>query len=268
MEKSLKLSVKKNEPQEQVQKQLTALDVELEKQTVQLKQWQMQELLQLRQSQHQLERGKKQAYLKESYLKLRETAQECQQTQIKKLKDICEKEKKELQKMLDRKRHNSITEAKTRDREKAEAELNEINRKHITESVSSIRRLEVAQKRRQEKLSLRHHEILQRIEEDLPLQQSQLERDMEVELQRLPEEICQYLQGELESKGLRSDALYCSMSNNDSPSSGPPSNSSTPPFHSPNRSWHGDWSLDNSTTSLVDSSSSSTPVVSEAEFTL
>lgn len=265
MEKKLKMSIKKNEPQEHMQKQLSALDVELQKQTVQLREWQMQQLLQLRQTQHQLERAKKQAHLKESYQKLQDMAQESQQSQLKKLKEICEKEKKELQKILDRKRHNSISEAKTRDREKAEAELNEINRKHIAESVSSIRRLEDAQKWRQEKLTVRHLEILQRIEEDLPQLQSQLEKDMDAELQRLPEEISQYLQGELESKGLRSDALYSSLSNNDSPSSGPPSNSSTPPFQSPNRSWQGGRSLDNSSASLVDSSSSSTPVMSEAE---
>ncbi|XP_035264210.1 1-phosphatidylinositol 4,5-bisphosphate phosphodiesterase beta-3 [Anguilla anguilla] len=267
MEKKLKSSLKKNEPQEPMQMQLSALDVELEKQTVKLREWQMQELLKLRQSQHQLEREKKKVHLKESSQKLQETAQECQQAQLKKLKDICEKEKKELQKMLDRKRHNSISEAKNREREKVEAELNEINRKHIAESVSSIRKLEVAQKQRQEKLTVRHHEILQRIEEDLPLLQSQLEKDMDAELQSLPEEIRQYLQGELESKGLRNDALLSSLSNNDSPSSGPPSNSSTPPFHSPNRSWLGGGSLDNSTASLVDSSSSSTPVMSEAELT-
>ncbi|KAJ8281624.1 hypothetical protein COCON_G00041430 [Conger conger] len=235
----MKMSIKRNEPPEQVQMQLSALDVELENQTVQLREWQMQQLLQLRQTQHQLERAKKHAHLRESHVKLQDTTQECQQSQLKKLKDICEKEKKELQKILDRKRHNSISEAKTREREKAEAELNEINRKHIAESVSSIRGLEDAQKLRQEKLAVRHREIMQCIEEDLPLMQSQLEKDMDAELQRLPEEIRQYLQGELESKGMRSDALFSSLSSYDSPGSGPPSNSSTPPFHSPNRSWQG-----------------------------
>uniref|UniRef100_A0A8C9WJR8 1-phosphatidylinositol 4,5-bisphosphate phosphodiesterase n=1 Tax=Scleropages formosus TaxID=113540 RepID=A0A8C9WJR8_SCLFO len=80
------------------------------KETVQMREWQMQELLQLRQSQHQLEREKKKAHLKEVGSPLKETAKECQETQLKKLKDICEKEKKELQKILDRKRHNSISE--------------------------------------------------------------------------------------------------------------------------------------------------------------
>uniref|UniRef100_A0A8C1EV81 Phosphoinositide phospholipase C n=1 Tax=Cyprinus carpio carpio TaxID=630221 RepID=A0A8C1EV81_CYPCA len=49
------------------------------------------------------------------------------------------REKKELQKILDRKRQNSITEAKKAEKDKAEAELNEINRKHISDSVSLIR---------------------------------------------------------------------------------------------------------------------------------
>uniref|UniRef100_A0A672JQ63 Phosphoinositide phospholipase C n=1 Tax=Salarias fasciatus TaxID=181472 RepID=A0A672JQ63_SALFA len=48
-------------------------------------------------------------------------------------------EKKELQKIQDRKRQNSISEAKTRDKDKAETELAEINRKHIQDSVSLIR---------------------------------------------------------------------------------------------------------------------------------
>uniref|UniRef100_A0A8D3BYL3 Phosphoinositide phospholipase C n=1 Tax=Scophthalmus maximus TaxID=52904 RepID=A0A8D3BYL3_SCOMX len=79
------------------------------------------------------------------------------------------REKKELQKILDRKRQNSITEAKSRDKDKAEPELNEINRKHIQDSVTLIRGLEEAQTRRQEKLMLRQREVLQHIDEELPL---------------------------------------------------------------------------------------------------
>uniref|UniRef100_A0A3B3QWH6 1-phosphatidylinositol 4,5-bisphosphate phosphodiesterase n=1 Tax=Paramormyrops kingsleyae TaxID=1676925 RepID=A0A3B3QWH6_9TELE len=200
MEKKYKGSLKK-EPQEP--KELKALEVELKKQTLKLREGQMQELLQLRQMQHQLERERKAAHLKEAFEKLKEAAQESQVTQLKKLKDVCEKEKKELQKILDRKRHNSISEAKTKDREKAD-------------------------------------------------QQARLEREMDAELQRLPEEICQYLQGELEMN-------LGSLSNNDSTSSGPPSNSSTPPYSPHNRSWHEGQTLDNSAASLADSSSSKTP---------
>uniref|UniRef100_A0A671Z1N8 Phosphoinositide phospholipase C n=1 Tax=Sparus aurata TaxID=8175 RepID=A0A671Z1N8_SPAAU len=77
-------------------------------------------------------------------------------------------EKKELQKILDRKRQNSISEAKSRDKDKAEVELNEINRKHIQDSVALIRGLEEAQTRRQEKLMMRQREVLQHIDDELP----------------------------------------------------------------------------------------------------
>lgn len=103
--------------------------------------------------------------------------------------------------------------------------------------------------------------------------QSQLQRALEEEHQRLPEEICQHLQLELENKGLRKDALFSPLSSNSSPSpssgSGPPSNCSTPSYPStPHRI---SWITDNSqqsNTSLADSTSSSTatPVLSESEL--
>ncbi|XP_042367844.1 1-phosphatidylinositol 4,5-bisphosphate phosphodiesterase beta-3 [Plectropomus leopardus] len=270
MEKRLSRSIKKNEPYEPVQRELKALDQELEKQTVQLREWQMQELLKLRQQLHELEREKQKTHLQEAFRKLKETAHECQAAQLKKLKETCEKEKKELQKILDRKRQNSISEAKSRDKDKAELDLNEINRKHIQDSVSLIRGLEEAQTRRQEKLTLRQREVLQHIDDELPQLQSHLERELQQEHQRLPEEICQHLQLELQNKGLRKDALFSPLSNNSSPSpssgSGPPSNCSTPSYPStPNRiTWN---SMDNITPSLADSTSSSTtPVLSEAEM--
>ncbi|XP_031706701.1 1-phosphatidylinositol 4,5-bisphosphate phosphodiesterase beta-3 isoform X1 [Anarrhichthys ocellatus] len=139
MEKVLKRSIKKNEPPDPMQRELTALDQELEKQTVQLREWQMQELLKLRQQLHLPERETQQTHLREALQKLKETTLECQAAQLKKLKDTCEKEKKELQKILDRKRQYSICEAKIRDKDKAETELNEINRKHIQDSVALIR---------------------------------------------------------------------------------------------------------------------------------
>ncbi|XP_010772676.1 1-phosphatidylinositol 4,5-bisphosphate phosphodiesterase beta-3 isoform X3 [Notothenia coriiceps] len=260
MEKHLKRSIRKNEPNEPVQRELTALDQELEKQSVQLREWQMQELLRLRQQLHLPEREKQQTHLQEAFKKLKETANECQAAQLKKLKETCEKEKKELQRIMDRKRQNSISDAKTRDKDKAETELNEINRKHIQDSVSLIGGLEEAQTRRQDKLMLRHREMLQHIDDELPLLQSQLERDLDQEYERLQEEICQHLQVELHNKGLRTDALYSPFSNQGSPRSDPPSNCSTPDRCPWNRS------MDNSTASLADSTSSSTPVLSEAEM--
>ncbi|KAI3376510.1 hypothetical protein L3Q82_016969 [Scortum barcoo] len=274
IEKHLKHSIKKNEPPEPVQHELKALDQESEKQTVQLREWQLQELLKLRRQLHTLEREKQQAHLQEAFGKLKETTQECQAAQLKKLKETCEKEKKELQKILDRKRQNSISEAKSRDKDKAETELNEINRKHIQDSVALIRGLEEAQTRRQDKLMLRQREVLQQIDEEFPPLQAQLEKQLEEEFQQLPEEICQHLQLELQNKGLRKDALCSSLSNHSSPSpspssgSGPPSNCSTPSYPStPNRSTWNSSMDNNSTASLADSTSSSTtPVLSEAEM--
>uniref|UniRef100_A0A669BKZ0 Phosphoinositide phospholipase C n=1 Tax=Oreochromis niloticus TaxID=8128 RepID=A0A669BKZ0_ORENI len=181
---------------------------------------------------------------------------------------VC-REKKELQKILDRKRLNSISEAKNREKDKAESELNEINRKHIQDSVSLIRGLEEAQTRRDDKLLQRHRDVLQRIDEELPQLKSQLDRKLEEEYHRLPEEICQHLQIELQNKNLQKNALFSTSSNHSSPStgSGPPSNCSTPSNSStPSRSTlHR--SRDNSTASLADSTSSSTtPVLSDAEM--
>lgn len=270
MEKHLKRSIKKNEPQEPVQHQLTALNQEIEKQNIQLREWQMQELLKYRQELHLLERAKQKAHLQEAFEKLKETAQECQAAQLKKLKELCEKEKKELQKILDRKRINSITEAKSRDKDKAEAELNDINKKHIQDSVNSIRGLELAQSRREDKLILRQREILQHIKDEFPMLQAMLETKLEEQHNQLPEEICNHLKMELQHNGLQKDALFSPFSNHSSPStgSGPPSNCSTPSCPStPNRStWNR--STDNSNASLADSSSSSTttPVLSEGEM--
>ncbi|XP_073691903.1 1-phosphatidylinositol 4,5-bisphosphate phosphodiesterase beta-3 isoform X2 [Garra rufa] len=261
-EKRLRSSLKKNGSEEPVQRELNELDLELQKQLEHFREEQMQELLALRQAQHKTEKEVKQCHLKEANQKLRETAQECQAAQIKKLKEVCDKEKKELQKILDRKRLNSIVEAKKAEKDKAEAELDEINRKHISDSVSLIRQLELSQGKRQEKLKTLHKDILQKIEEEVPMDQARLTRDCEAELKRLPEEISQYLQ-ELESKGSRKDTLMGQA--NDSPSSGPPSNCSTPPYSSPNHSWS---NMGNISSSLLDSSSTSNnPVKSETDTT-
>uniref|UniRef100_A0A671P1F9 1-phosphatidylinositol 4,5-bisphosphate phosphodiesterase n=1 Tax=Sinocyclocheilus anshuiensis TaxID=1608454 RepID=A0A671P1F9_9TELE len=213
VEKRLRSSLKKNGSEEPVQRELNVLNLELQKQMEQFREEHMLKLLALRQAQHQTEKEDKQFHLKEANQKLREIALECQATQIKKLKEVCDKEKKELQRILDRKRLNSIIEAKKAEKDKAE-------------------------------------------------DQARLTRDCEAELKLLPEEISQYLQ-ELESKGSRKDTLMDQA--NDSPSSGPPSNCSTPPYSSPNHSWS---SMGNISPSLLDpSSTSNTPVKSETDTT-
>ncbi|KTG38936.1 hypothetical protein cypCar_00022538, partial [Cyprinus carpio] len=203
VEKRLRSSLKKNGSEDPVQRELSELNMELQKQTEQFREEHMQELFMLRQAQHQTEKEARQFHLNEANQKLREIARECQATQIKKLKEVCDNR-----------------------------ELNEINRKHISDSVSLIRLLEVSQGKRQEKLKALHKDILQKIEEEVPMDQARLTRDCEAELKRLPEEILQYVQ-ELMGQA-------------------PPSNCSTPPYSSPNNSWT---SMDNISPSLLDPSS-------------
>ncbi|XP_051511880.1 1-phosphatidylinositol 4,5-bisphosphate phosphodiesterase beta-3-like isoform X1 [Myxocyprinus asiaticus] len=263
LEKRLRPSLKKSGSEEHALRELNELDQELQKQTEKFRQEQMQELLDLRQAQHRTETETKHCHLKEANQKLKEIAQECQATQIKKLKEVCEKEKKELQKILERKRLNSIIEAKKAEKEKSEAELNDINKKHIYESVSLIRQLEVSQGKRQEKLKALHKDILQKMEEEDPLNQARLTRECDAELKRLPDEIFQYLQGELESKSSLKDTLMA-QANHDSSGSGPPSNCSTPPYSSPNHSWS---NIGNISASLLDSPATNTHVKSETDTT-
>uniref|UniRef100_A0A9J7ZUA3 1-phosphatidylinositol 4,5-bisphosphate phosphodiesterase n=1 Tax=Cyprinus carpio carpio TaxID=630221 RepID=A0A9J7ZUA3_CYPCA len=217
VEKRLRSSLKKNGSEDPVQRELSELNMELQKQTEQFREEHMQELFMLRQAQHQTEKEARQFHLNEANQKLREIARECQATQIKKLKEVCDKEKKELQKILDRKRQNSITEAKKAEKDKAEASVFLIN---FFNSLSLF------------KLKALHKDILQKIEEEVPMDQARLTRDCEAELKRLPEEILQYVQ-ELMGQA-------------------PPSNCSTPPYSSPNNSWT---SMDNISPSLLDPSS-------------
>ncbi|KAG8437970.1 hypothetical protein GDO86_008597 [Hymenochirus boettgeri] len=168
-------------------------DVEQQK-LMDMQREQQKRLLELREIQHEQERKLKHSHLLQAVQKLHDVAIAYHSTQLKKLKEINEKEKKELQKILDTRRHNSITEAKSRERQKKDGELTEINRRHINESVSSIRRLEEAQKRRQEKLQTAHQETLQRIKDEEPKLQAQLDETCLAEFHQLHEEVRRYLQ--------------------------------------------------------------------------
>ncbi|KAB1267200.1 1-phosphatidylinositol 4; 5-bisphosphate phosphodiesterase beta-3 [Camelus dromedarius] len=121
---------------------------------------QVQCLLELKEAQADVDAERRLEHLRQTQQRLREFVMDAHMTQLKRLKEVNNREKKELQKILDGKHHNSISEAKTREKNK-EAELTEINRRHITESVNSIRRLEEAQKQRHECLVARQqHECL------------------------------------------------------------------------------------------------------------
>uniref|UniRef100_A0A452FAU3 1-phosphatidylinositol 4,5-bisphosphate phosphodiesterase n=1 Tax=Capra hircus TaxID=9925 RepID=A0A452FAU3_CAPHI len=171
---------------------------------------QVQCLLELREAQVDTEAERRLEHLQQAQLKLREVVLDAHMTQLKKLKEINEREKKELQKILDRKRHNSISEAKTREKHKKEAELTEINRRHITESVNSIRRLEEAQKQRQERLVAGQQQVLQQLAEE--------EQECQEQRERLPQEIRWSLLGET-PEGLGDGHLVACASNGHAPGS-------------------------------------------------
>ncbi|KAG2468926.1 PLCB2 phosphodiesterase, partial [Polypterus senegalus] len=269
VEKNMKKNGKKSETDpKSMEKAMSDLEMEVSKNKVDLNAWQMKELLVLRQAQHNDEREKKKEHLLQAHLKLKETAVECQATQLKKLQELCEKEKKDLQKILDRKRQNSITEAKIRDRQKAEGILNYLVCRTFLGSRITVK-LDEAQKKRQEKLVHQHQGILQQILEDYPQQQDRLEKELEVEYQQLPEEIRKYLQGELDSTLGNLESCKNGQDHTDSPSS----NHSTPPFTTTSRQRLYRGSLDmsgqspeHSTASLIESSSPSTPGMSEGEM--
>ncbi|XP_059504321.1 1-phosphatidylinositol 4,5-bisphosphate phosphodiesterase beta-1 isoform X2 [Stegostoma tigrinum] len=175
LEKSAKKDGKKRlesaspeHPNSSVEQELSALDVEMTQKLAELKEQQQQQLLNLRQEQYYSEKYQKREHVKQLVQKLTEVAEECQANQLKKLKELCEKEKKELKKKMDKKRQEKITEAKSKDKNQMEEEKTEIIRTYIHEVVQSIKRLEDAQSKRQEKLVDKHKEVRQQILDEKP----------------------------------------------------------------------------------------------------
>ncbi|XP_051689060.2 1-phosphatidylinositol 4,5-bisphosphate phosphodiesterase beta-3 [Oryctolagus cuniculus] len=180
---------------------------------------QVQSLLELREAQADVEAERRLEHLRQVQQRLREIVLDAHSAQLKRLKEVNDREKKELQKILDRKRHNSISEARTREKHKKEVELTEINRRHITESVNSIRRLEEAQKQRLERLVAGQQQVLKQLAEEEPELLAQLARECQERRARLPQEIrCSLLGGTLE--GLGDGPLVACASNGHAPGSG------------------------------------------------
>uniref|UniRef100_A0A287DAT3 1-phosphatidylinositol 4,5-bisphosphate phosphodiesterase n=1 Tax=Ictidomys tridecemlineatus TaxID=43179 RepID=A0A287DAT3_ICTTR len=179
---------------------------------------QVQSLLELREAQADIEAERRLEHLRQAQQRLREILLDVHTTQFKRLKEMNEREKKELQKILDRKRHNSISEAKTREKHKKEVELTEINRRHITESVNSIRRLEEAQKQRHDRLVAGQQQVLQQLAEEEPKLLAQLTQECQEQRARLPQEIRRSLLGET-PEGLRDGPLVACASNGHAPGS-------------------------------------------------
>ncbi|XP_008053376.1 1-phosphatidylinositol 4,5-bisphosphate phosphodiesterase beta-1 isoform X1 [Carlito syrichta] len=217
-------SKKKSEPSSPdhgsstIEQDLAALDAEMTQKLIDLKDKQQQQLLNLRQEQYYSEKYQKREHIKLLIQKLTDVAEECQNNQLKKLKEICEKEKKELKKKMDKKRQEKITEAKSKDKSQMEEEKTEMIRSYIQEVVQYIKRLEEAQSKRQEKLLEKHKEIRQQILDEKPKLQEELEQEYQDKFKRLPLEILEFVQ----------EAMKGKISEDSNHGSAPPSLSSDP----------------------------------------
>ncbi|KAJ8275385.1 hypothetical protein COCON_G00100100 [Conger conger] len=161
-----------------MEQDLASLDQESSLRTAQLKEQQQRQLLDLRQEQYYSEKYQKHQHMKQLVEKLTAVAEECQANQLKKLQEICEREKKELKKKMDKKRQEKMNEAKSKEKNLTEEEKLEINRSYVNEVVQTIKRLEDAQSRRQEKLQEKHQDIRQLILDEKPKEEcSYLEED-------------------------------------------------------------------------------------------
>uniref|UniRef100_A0A8C7DZN3 Phosphoinositide phospholipase C n=1 Tax=Naja naja TaxID=35670 RepID=A0A8C7DZN3_NAJNA len=156
-----------------VEQELAALDSEMTQKLIELKEKQQQQLLNLRQEQYYSEKYQKQAHIKLLIQKLTDVAEECQSNQLKKLKEICEREKKELKKKMDKKRQEKITEAKSKDRNQMDE---------------------------QEKLVEKHKEIRQQILDEKPKLQAELDQEYQDKFKRLPLEILEFVQEAMKGK--------------------------------------------------------------------
>ncbi|XP_052436661.1 1-phosphatidylinositol 4,5-bisphosphate phosphodiesterase beta-1-like [Carassius gibelio] len=176
------------------EQELADLDQESGQKLSELKEQQQQQLLSLRQEQYYSEKYLKKEHIKQLIEKLTAIAEETQSNQMKKIKELCEKEKKELKKKMDKKRQEKINEAKTKEKHLTEEEKLEINRSYVNEVVQHIKRLEDAQTKRHEKLLETHKSVLQQILDERPKLQSDLDQEYQDKFRRLPLEIQEFVQ--------------------------------------------------------------------------
>ncbi|XP_065111125.1 1-phosphatidylinositol 4,5-bisphosphate phosphodiesterase beta-1 isoform X2 [Paramisgurnus dabryanus] len=175
------------------EQEVANLDQENRQKLSELKEQQQQQLLNLRQEQYYSEKYLKKEHIKQVIEKLTVIAEEGQSNQMKKLKELCEKEKKELKKKMDKKRQEKLNEAKTKEKHLTEEEKLEINRSYVNEVVQHIKRLEDAQTKRHEKLIETHKSILQQILDEKPKLQNDLDQEYQDKFRRLPLEIQEFV---------------------------------------------------------------------------
>uniref|UniRef100_A0A8C6LED8 1-phosphatidylinositol 4,5-bisphosphate phosphodiesterase n=1 Tax=Nothobranchius furzeri TaxID=105023 RepID=A0A8C6LED8_NOTFU len=186
---------------------LCDLEQECSQKLSELKEQQQQQLLALRQEQYYSEKYLKREHLKQLVEKLTTIAEECQSAQLKKIRDICEKEKKDLKKKMDKKRQEKINDAKSKDKNLTEEEKLEINKSFVNEVVQYIKRLEDAQSKRQERLTEKHKDIQQQILDERPKMQSDLDQEYQDKFRRLPVEIQEFVQDSSRTK-LNEDDIH------------------------------------------------------------
>uniref|UniRef100_A0A8D3CVY9 phosphoinositide phospholipase C n=1 Tax=Scophthalmus maximus TaxID=52904 RepID=A0A8D3CVY9_SCOMX len=186
LQKSHKRDGKKSRSEHSVStldRELCELDQECSQRLAELKEQQQQQLLTLRQEQYYSEKYQKREHIKQLVEKLTTIAEECQSAQLKKIRDICEKEKKDLKKKMDKKRQEKINEAKSKDKNVTEEEKLEINRSFVNEVVQYIKRNFLVDMR------------------VLPLQlQSDLDQEYQDKFRRLPVEIQEFVQDSSKAK--------------------------------------------------------------------
>uniref|UniRef100_A0AAX7USV4 1-phosphatidylinositol 4,5-bisphosphate phosphodiesterase n=1 Tax=Astatotilapia calliptera TaxID=8154 RepID=A0AAX7USV4_ASTCA len=210
LQKSHKRDGKKSRSEQSLStldQELCDLDQECSQRLAELKEQQQQQLLTLRQEQYYSEKYQKREHIKQLVEKLTSIAEECQSAQLKKLRDICEKEKKDLKKKMDKKRQEKINEAKSKDKNMTEEEKLEINRSFVNEVVQYIKRLEDAQSKRQERLLEKHKDIRQQILDERPKLQSDLDQEYQDKFRRLPVEIQEFVQDSSKAK-LSDDSIH------------------------------------------------------------
>uniref|UniRef100_A0AAQ4PES5 1-phosphatidylinositol 4,5-bisphosphate phosphodiesterase n=1 Tax=Gasterosteus aculeatus aculeatus TaxID=481459 RepID=A0AAQ4PES5_GASAC len=134
----------------------------------QLRDEQQQQLLALRQEQYYSQKYLQREHIKMLTERLSSLAEESHSGQMKKLKDVCDKEKKELKRQMDRRRTEKINQAKTKEKHLAEEEKMEINKSYVNEVVQNIKRLEETQTKRHDQLVEQHTELLQEIQDQKP----------------------------------------------------------------------------------------------------
>uniref|UniRef100_A0A3B3WDB7 Phosphoinositide phospholipase C n=1 Tax=Poecilia mexicana TaxID=48701 RepID=A0A3B3WDB7_9TELE len=134
----------------------------------QLRDEQQQQLLALRQEQYYSQKYLQREHIKMLTERLTSLAEESHNSLMKKLKDICDKEKKELKRQMDRRRTEKINQAKTKEKHLAEEEKIEINKSYVNEVVQNIKRLEETQTKRQDQLVEQHNDLLQEIQDQKP----------------------------------------------------------------------------------------------------